>query len=57
MLKDIKLGWKIGGGYIIILGLLLLVGTMTIINLSRVKTITGVLSNENLPSVNIYPIR
>ncbi len=53
MLKDIKLGWKIGGGYVIILGLLLLVGTLTIVNLSRVKTITGVLSNENLPSVNL----
>ncbi|MDD4940768.1 MAG: methyl-accepting chemotaxis protein [Candidatus Omnitrophica bacterium] len=52
MLKDIKLGWKIGGGYVIILGLLLLVGTLTIFNLSRVKSITGVLSNENLPSVN-----
>ena len=53
MLKDIKLGWKIGGGYVIILGLLLLVGTLTIFNLSRVKSITGVLSNENLPSVNV----
>jgi methyl-accepting chemotaxis protein len=53
MLGDIKLGWKIGGGFVVILGLLLLVGTMTIFNVSRVKTITGALSNENLPSVNI----
>jgi methyl-accepting chemotaxis protein len=53
MLKDIKLGWKIGGGFVVILGLLLLVGSVTIFNVSGVKIITGTLSNENLPSVNI----
>lgn len=53
MLKDIKLGWKIGGGFVAILGLLLLVGSITILNLSKVKNITGGLSNVNLPSVTI----
>ena len=53
MLRDIKLGWKIGGGFVAILGLLLLVGSITMINLSRVKIISGGLANENLPSVTI----
>jgi methyl-accepting chemotaxis protein len=53
MLKDIKLGFKIGGGYFIILSLLLIVGGLTIFNVSNVKNITGALSSENLPSVNI----
>ncbi|MGE5309190.1 MAG: methyl-accepting chemotaxis protein [Deltaproteobacteria bacterium] len=53
MLKDIKLGWKIGGAFVIILGLLMLVGSITILNLSKVKTVTGALSSENLPSVDI----
>ena len=53
MLKDMKLGFKIGGGYAIILGLLLMVGTLIIFNLSKVNSITGALSKENLPSVDI----
>jgi len=53
MLKDIKLGWKIGGGFVAILGLLMLVGSITMFNLSKVKIISGGLANENLPSVTI----
>ncbi len=53
MLKDIKLGWKIGGGFALILGLLLLVGGWTIFNLTGVKKITGALQAENLPSVTL----
>jgi len=53
MLKDVKLGWKIGGGFVVILGLLLLVGIITIFNLVKVSRITGALSKENLPSVDL----
>ncbi|MBU1044237.1 MAG: methyl-accepting chemotaxis protein [Candidatus Omnitrophica bacterium] len=53
MLEDIKLGWKIGGGFCIVLILFIIVGSMTIINLNRVKNVTNILANQNLPSVNI----
>jgi len=52
-LKDIKLGWKISGGFVLILGLLLSVSLLTVYNLSNVKKISGILSNENLPSVTL----
>ncbi|MDD5348288.1 MAG: methyl-accepting chemotaxis protein [Candidatus Omnitrophica bacterium] len=51
MFKNIKLGWKIGGGFVLILGLLMVVGALTIFNLRGVKQITGILVEENLPSV------
>lgn len=53
MLKDLRLAWKIGGGFGVIICLLLVVGFVTGLQMFRVRAITGSLTNENLPSVNL----
>ena len=53
MLKNLKLGLKIGGGFGVLIALAVLLGTLAIFNMSRVSTNAVRLSDEFVPEVAI----